>query len=245
MNDNFKIYVCCHKDFELNLKNKVYEPIISKNINNDTWVNGLKGSFYSEIMSYFYIAENYELLDYIGFCQYRRHWSFEDNVPNVEDMFKQAEVFVIRPFELEGNTYGQYDFYHNVEDLKIAADIVINKFLDYENALLSFLNGKYIFPYNMFIMKKEDFLRYINFIKTILDEYLNVVGLDIEKRIKDNEDKYFKHIEELPQNDTLEYQYRIGGYLAERLTNIFIIKNFNTIGAFDVNIIEEKYGFMA
>ena len=42
-------------------------------------------------------------------------------------------------------------------------------------------------------------------------------------------------------NSEIDYQYRIGGYLAERLTNVFIIKKFRKIKAYKVELTEKKY----
>ena len=78
-----------------------------------------------------------------------------------------------------------------------------------------------MFPYNMFIMKKNDFLDYISFVEGIMDEYIKIVGGDIKKRIEDNKDKYIK---DFSPNNTFEYQYRLGGYLIERLMNIFLFR---------------------
>ena len=90
----------------------------------------------------------------------------------------------------------------------------------------------------MFIMKREDFKEYIDFIFSILDEYLKIVGTDINKRIYDNFEKYIKNFY---PNDSVEYQYRIGGYLGERLTNIFMLGNFKKMKTYDVIITEDKY----
>ena len=90
----------------------------------------------------------------------------------------------------------------------------------------------------MFIMKKEDFKEYIKFIFNVLDEYLAIVGTDIEKRIENNKDKYLKRF--YPNNDP-QYQYRIGGYLAERLTNVFIMTHFKKMKTYPVIVTEDKY----
>ena len=87
-------------------------------------------------------------------------------------------------------------------------------------------------------MKKADFIEYINFIKKIMYEYLDIVGTDIKKRIEDNKEKYLK---DFSPNNTVEYQYRIGGYLAERLTNVFVEKHFKKIKTYGVKITEFKY----
>lgn len=72
----------------------------------------------------------------------------------------------------------------------------------------------------------------------VLNEYVKIVGTDINKRIEDNKDKYLKSFY---PNNTIDYQYRIGGYLAERLTNVFILKRFKSIMACPVIITEKKY----
>ena len=60
------IFICTHKYFNNILKNKTYKVINSNDINGDIADNGLKGSFYSEIMSYFHIKDNIELKNMLG-----------------------------------------------------------------------------------------------------------------------------------------------------------------------------------
>ena len=237
INNNLDIFICTHKDFEPLVKNKTYKIINSNKINNDTW-NGMKGSFYSEIMSYFYIAENYKLKDYVGFCHYRKYWKFLNEIPNIDELFKTYDAIVAKPLTYKYSVYEQYKKCHNIEDVEIVRNIIHEKFNDYEKAFDVFFKGKLMLPYNMFIMKREDFLEYIEFISNVLDEYLKVVGTDIEKRIEENKDKYLKSFS---PNNTVEYQYRIGGYLAERLTNVFIIKKFKRLKPYGVIITENKY----
>ena len=236
-NDNLDIYICTHKDFEPIVKNEVYKIINCNDINNDTW-NGFKGSFYSEIMSYFYIAKNYELKDYIGFCHYRKYWRFMDDIPNMDEVFSECDLITAKPRKAKTNMREEYKKFHNIEDLNIVENIIEEKYPEYKTAFKSFLYGETMFPYNMFIMKKNDFLKYCEFIEGILNEYVNIVGNDIEKRIEDNKNKYLK---DFYPNNTVEYQYRIGGYLAERLTTVFIYANFKRIKAYDVIITENKY----
>jgi hypothetical protein len=87
-------------------------------------------------------------------------------------------------------------------------------------------------------MKRDDFLEYINFIGSVLDEYVKIVGTDIVKRIEDNKEKYLKNFY---PNNTIEYQYRIGGYLAERLTTVFALAKFKKIATCGITITEQKY----
>ena len=87
-------------------------------------------------------------------------------------------------------------------------------------------------------MKREDFKEYVKFVFEILDEYLKIVGTDIRKRIEDNKDKYLK---DFSPNNSADYQYRIGGYLGERLTNLFYMIYFKTMKTCKVVITENKY----
>ena len=236
--DNLDIFICTHKKMESNVvSNNVYKYVNCKYINNDTW-NGIKGSFYSEIMSYFFIAEKYPLKDYVGFCHYRKYWAFLDDVPNVNESFKNIELLVAKPLRFKRTIKGQYAYCHNIEDLYIVSGILAEKYPDYVNTWNKFLDGHVMFPYNMFIMRREEFLEYIKFMRDILDEFVNIIGKNIEKRIYDNVEKYLK---DFSPNDELWYQYRIAGYLAERLTNAWILQNHQKIGTVGVKITEDKY----
>ena len=88
------------------------------------------------------------------------------------------------------------------------------------------------------IYRDIEFIEYVKFMKDILDEYVNIVGKGIEKRIENNKDKYIKNFS---PNNTVDYQYRIGGYLAERLTNVFIMNKHKKMMSYAVNITENKY----
>lgn len=232
------IFICTHKEFENVLKNPIYKIINSNDINGDVAENGLKGSFYSELLSYFYIKENFELKKYIGFCSYRKYFEFLDDVPNMDELFKHCDAVACKPIRFKRTVEEQYDVCHNIDDLKILEGIIKEKFPEYASYFETIMNNHIIFPCNMFIMKKEDFIEYIDFVKGALDEFVKIIGTDIEKRIEDNKSKYLK---DFFPNDEVWYQYRIGGYLGERLTSVFILKKFERVKAYKMIITEQKY----
>jgi len=236
--ESLDIFICTHKDFESPLKNPCYKIINAKNINNDMAENGLKGSFYSEILTYKHLAEAGKLKEYVGFCHYRKLWAFLDDIPNVNQILSEFGCIIANPLTLVCSVKEQYATYHNIEDLYIVGGIIADKYPEYAPAWHEFINGRMLIPYNMFIMKREDFKEYIKFIFDILDEYINIVGLDFEKRIMNNKDVYLK---DFSPNDTFEYQYRIGGYLAERLTNLFLLTHYTRLKAYPVVMTENKY----
>ena len=238
--DNLRIFICTHKDIDPPVTSSVYQ-VVDNRKNKIKEHNGLGDKFYSEIITYYNIAEYEDLPPYVGFCHYRRYFSFLDNIPDMNDLFKKVDVFVTKPINFKISVRKQYTNFHNIEDLEIMEKIIREKYSEYSNAMETFLTHSKMFKYNMFIMKREDFKKYVEFIKNVLDAYIDIVGNDIEARVMGNQDKYFKHIEGMSQNDTLEYQGRIGAFLAERLTNIFFIHNFKRVGAVDVVITENKY----
>jgi len=235
MNDNIDIFICTHKEFEKAVNSDAYKIINSKEINPDL---PLKDDFYSELYQYKHVNDNIELKKYVGFCHYRRYFSFLDNIPDIDEMFKEYDAITSKPIVYKSSIKEVYGRCHNIEDLYIVGGIIADKYPQYSNMWHSFINGKVFIPYNMFIMKSEDFKEYINFIFDILDEYLKIVGTDINKRIYDNYEKYIK---DMYPNNTVEYQYRIGGYLAERLTNLFILSKYKKIKTYPVIVTENKY----
>ena len=90
----------------------------------------------------------------------------------------------------------------------------------------------------MFIMKSEDFIKLIKLSKEIVKEYCWRKGIDFNKIVLENKNKYLK---KTYPNNTVEYQSKILTYILERLTNIFIFNNFKKIKTFGAIITENKY----
>lgn len=248
MENNIDIFIGTHKTFKPSVTNNIYKIIVGNHyIKNDSNLELIQckhdslmdDRFYSEIYMLSYIAKNYPLKKYVGFCHNRRYFNFLDDVPNMDELFEEYDAVVAKPLRYDKtNVEQQYSSCHNVEDLHLIGGILADKFPNYCGSWHSFINGKILIPYNMFIMKKDDFIKYINFINVVLNKYIEIVGSDIKSRIERNEDKYLK---DFYPNNTIEYQYRIGGYLAERLTNVFILTNFNKMKTYPVIITEDKY----
>ena len=148
--------------------------------------------FYSELYMLDYISKNYPLKDYVGFCHNRRYFKFLDDIPDIDNIFSEYDCVTAKPLMLKTTVKEQYTTSHSLEDLYIIGGIIADKYPGYASMWHNFINGKIFIPYNMFIMKKEDFQEYIKFIMDILDEYLKIVGTDINKRIYDNIEKYIK-----------------------------------------------------
>lgn len=238
-NNNLDIFICTHKEFATPVRNKAYKIVWANKIKDDITNNGLKDDFYSEFYQFKYINDNVPFKKYIGFCHYRRYFNFLDDIPDMDSIFSEYDAIVGKPIIYDTRTIKQdYANYHNVEDLYIVGGIIADKYPSYCQMWHNFINGKVFIPYNMFIMKSEDFKEYIKFIFDILDEYINIVGTNIVKRIGNNVEKYLKTNH---PNNTIDYQYRIGGYIGERLTNLFILTRFKKLKTYPVIITEDKY----
>lgn len=239
---NVDIFISAYKDFKPVVTNPIYTVMDSRDVRKMyTKPNGLDDRFYSELLMYEYVAKNVELKKYVGFCHYRRYFSFLDDVPNMDEIFedKGVECILPRPKRWFSDVRAQYSRCHNVEDLDIVGGVVKTLYLQYYGSFDSFIHGRCMFPYNMFIMKSDDFKLYIKFVMDVLDGYVDVVGNEINKRIEDNKEKYLKCY--YPNNQP-DYQYRIGGYLGERLTNVFVNHYFKKVGTWPVRLTEPKYG---
>lgn len=248
MENKLDIFIGTYKPFKVPVKNEVYKMIVGnheiKNQSSLELINckhdsKLDDRFYSELYMLKWIAENYDLKDYVGYCHYRKYFDFLNDIPDMDKIFSEYDAIVGTPIIYDTRTIKQdYANCHNVEDLYLVGGIIADKYPSYAKAWHNFINGKILIPYNMFIMKSEDFKNYIKFIFDVLDEYVNIVGTDIVKRIGNNVEKYLK---QTYPNSTIDYQYRIGGYIGERLTNVFILNNFKKLKTFPIVITESKY----
>lgn len=239
MNENLDIFICTHKDFDTVVTNSVYKVLDSREIKKEYKIFGvLDDVIMSEWLHFFYVYENMNLKNYVGFCHYRRYYDFLDDVPNVDEIFETYDIITRAPISLSVNIETQYKLCHNVDDLYVLGDILKEKYIEYYETYENLLKSNKMIPCNMFIMKTEDFKKFMDFNKEIIKEFLWRVGINFVDRIKNNENKYIKSY---APNNTYKYQIRLLTYVLERLTNIYILKNFKNIKTYNAVITENKY----
>lgn len=232
--DKLTIFITTYKDFKYNFTNPVYKVLDARDYRSPNDI--LDDRFYSEIFMYYKLKVNTE---YVGFCHYRKRWEFFDNIPDIDKIFESYDVIAPNPITLRYPVKKHYSLCHNGDDLDIVRNIIYSDFKEYIEDFDVVMNSSTFFPYNAFIMRREDFEKYRSFVKGVLDKYIELVGTDIRQMIIDNKDKYLKTFS---PNNTIDYQYRIGGYLAERLTNVFIMRHFRHPMMYSMVITEKKYG---
>ena len=235
VNKDVKIYVCTHTDFDCPVVSPLYEVVDARNINNDNY-NGLHGSFYSELMTYKWLADNKELPHYVGFCHYRKYFSFMDSAPDIPDVIKKFGCITTKVRVFDESVYDQYKRWHNSHDMDIAVDIVRKHYTDMALPLENMLKGNRLYTCNMYILKREHFLELIKFVWGVIDKFVDIVGTDIVARLTQYKDIYLSH---KGRTGTIATQYRIGGYLGERLASAWIMRRFPVHKEYEINVTEK------
>ena len=228
--EHTRIYICTHTDFSPVVRHPVYEVVDARQWNGDVCENGLRGSFYSELISYKHVAERKDLPTYVGFCAYRKYFAFMNDVPDMGTLFKECDAVTTTPLHFSYDVRTQYARCHNVKDLDIVSDIVKRDYPDFWPSYEHSLRQSSLYACNMFIVRRDDFRWMMKTVFDILDKYLDVVGTDIEVRIQSHPQDY--HLCR-PKTGVVGYQYRIGGFLGERIVNALLRYRFKRIKHYD------------
>lgn len=123
---------------------------------------------------------------------------FKLDADYMEKQIGQYDLITILREKIDTTAYKQFCQYHKAADLEWVLDILKRFYPQYNAAAQKYMNSKEVYYMNMYIMKKELFFRYMEWLFTILTEF--------EREIK----KQRKEIEP-----------RLMGFLAERLFGIF------------------------
>lgn len=240
MKDKLDIFVFTHKTPKYLPSNECYKLVvlekdkdkINKDLNPIICTNNKENIFefersYSEGSRIHYIWKNIELKEYIGTAHYRRFFDFLDNIPNLDEIFKTHDV-ILPKFELWSPIYEQYKTSHNIKDFDMVIDIIKDIYPEYYEETIKNINSKDLKLCNIFIMKKDMFKKYCEFVFNILDEYNKRMGF---KNDLDVFNWVSNHIEEYCYGKSgllysVPYQARIQSFLMERIGNIFYNKNF-------------------
>lgn len=232
-----KIFTCYHKEAPF-FSSEIITPIhVGKALSNvelgiigDNTGDNIshKNKSYCELTAIYWMWKNIDA-DYYGLFHYRRFLNFksigggydiftefsEENIRNfgwsdsqISSICEKYDVITspvwnIHPVGLPNLQMTNYDFYakeHFSKDLDIVIRIIKEKYPEIYPFALKSLYSKECFFANMMIMKREIFFEYCNWIFTILGE--------AEKEV------------DISNYDS--YQYRIWGFIAERLSNCYL-----------------------
>ena len=234
------LYIITHKDFNnyisnlnykilcddyFQLKNNYSLNIINTKNNNELFEKRIG---YSEGSKIYYIWKQYKnniiKSKYVGFNHYRRIFNFGNKIPDLDKIFKKYDVILNKRFRAKLTMKKQYYKSHNEKDLNEILNIIKNKFPKYYSIALKTIKSKKFYICNIFIMKSEDFIKYGNFVFTILNEFDKNNNLISDENIKDYVLKNKK--KKKRKKFKVEYQRRLQGFLLERISNIFYNYHF-------------------
>ncbi len=197
---------------------KNLEWMLKNTIGDDTGDNiSDKNMSYNELTALYWAWKNYDKIgnpEYIGLCHYRRYFIFRDseevvetirdidenffnyinyNKKSIEDLFKECD-YIAHIGHVDG-VFKHYKEHHHAEDLELAVKIVKEKYPDFASTADDYLKMSFANFFNMFILPRDLFFKYCEWLFDVLAEFEKQVDLS-EKRL----------------------------FISERLTGIFIEK---------------------
>lgn len=222
---NIKILIATHKKYRIPQEN-MYLPIhVGREGKGDLGYIGdntgdnisSKNPNYCELTGIYWAWKNLNV-DYIGMMHYRRYftrkkvfsrlgkdkWNCILTYSEIEGILAQTDVILPTPrnYFIETN-WSQYVHAHHELDLVLTRNIILDKYPDYIPAFDAYMKSTVGHRFNMFVMKKEVFDSYCNWLFDIL--FALEQQLDISKYSI--------------------YDARVFGFISERLLDVWIIKN--------------------
>ena len=219
-NKDVKMFVCAHQNFEPVVTNPIYEPIDIRSGGDEFKANAnakpVPGPFYSELLHMYRVSKQKNLPKYIGFVQYRKYFSFFDDLPDIPAVIEKHGMITPTPVDLKMPMHQQWATWGNIEDLDIATEIVNEKYPELAKAWNANLQKKTMHPGSLHIMATEDWKKMVACAWDVANEYLKRIGGDIDKRIQENPTKY--HLDEMEFTDQPN-ERRVGGNICERIVS--------------------------
>lgn len=251
MNNNLDIFICTNKDFEIYPNNNSYKivttedfetkttlEVIKCDINKDDII--LKEHGYSEGARFHYVWKNCELKDYVGTAHYRRYFEFFDEIPDMDEIFKSHDAILPGNFDLGWpSIYVHYSAIHHKEDLVDCLKIIARKYPEYFQTAIDSVMSPKLIPCNVFILRKEMFIKWCEFVFGVLEEFDKMHCFKTDKDIENYVIKNNYAIGKSGMVADNHYQARIQAFLMERLSTIFF--NYRVKNPYYENMILTEY----
>lgn len=213
-NKEVKLYVCSHQDYEPMVTNDVYEPIDSRKGGDS--INGVPGPYYSELLHMYRLSKRKSLPKYVGIVQYRKYFDFMEAVPDIAKAIADHGAIVPSRVQLGMPMHEQWRTWGNIEDLDLTTEIVNEKYPELAPTWNANLQRKDMHPGSLHIMEREDWLEMVACAWDVANEFWKRIGGDIDKRIRENPEKY--HLDQMEFTD-LPNERRVGGNICERIVS--------------------------
>ena len=217
---NTKIIIATHKPYWMP-DDDMYLPLHvgregKADINfqgDDTGENiSAKNPNYCELTGVYWAWKNLKA-DYIGLAHYRRHFSVKVNKDKKQSVLTKSQLDELlsstdvvlpkkRKYYIE-TIYNHYSHTFDGTQLDKTREIINCKYPDYIDAFDEVMNSRSAHMFNMFIMKKELFDSYCEWLFDILFELENEIDL----------------------SEMSAFDARLFGRVSERLLDVWLIKN--------------------
>lgn len=197
---------------------------------------------YAELTALYWAWKNirkiYPDVKYVGISHYRRLFAFDEekffvelirrgeqditsykvNAQKVIDILDKGNVIISKRVVLPYPLHIFYGITLISEDYKTLKSVISEKFPDYYDAFINVMerNNKYS-PRNMFVMKYDDFVKYCEWLFSVLGEVEKIVPY-----------QYYNSA-----------QKRVFAFMAERLLGVWCRKNNRKLKFFSVYFYEE------
>ena len=208
--DKIKILVACHKPEKV-YEDNVYIPIhvgrslsrykneMNGMIGDDTGENiSVKNQYYCELTAHYWAWKNMSC-EYIGLCHYRRYFETKFSNENIDSMMEGYDIICSYPIYSKITLGDRLSKYSSLEDFQIFMFTLHKYYPNMYNSALATLKGCKHIPYNMFIMRKENYQNFISWQFDLLEKFEKQIRFSNYSRCK-----------------------RILGYYAEALVPIYI-----------------------
>ena len=198
---NIKVIIATHKKYVFPM-NELYLPLhVGRQNKQDLGIQGdnegenisIKNPMYCELTGLYWAWKNLDA-DYLGVAHYRRHFSCEKNLPKepserinrvltlqqADEIFNNTDIILPqkRKYYIE-NLYSHYEHTLYVEPLEKTRDIISEKYPEYLAEFDRLHKRTSAHMFNMFIMKREYFNEYCEWLFSILFDLEN--RIDISK----------------------------------------------------------------
>ena len=209
-----RIYIAAHKQFEVP-DDPAYRPLFVGKSADCGWDGERdnvgdnisdKNRFYCELTGIYWLWKNAPESDYLGLVHYRRYFCHKDDKKRltgdeIETLMEKFDAVLPRKRSYYIETcYSHYKHAHNIHDLDTAREVICELCPGYADDFDRVMKQRSIYIYNMFILKRDIFNRYC--------EWLFPILFELENRI------------DISRYD--DYNLRVFGFIAERLFNVWL-----------------------
>lgn len=191
-----EILVAAHKEFPMPKKEgylpvlvgavKNYKPGISYQRDDDGENISSKNPNYNELTAIYWAWKNLKDVDVVGLVHYRRLF-FEKkpynlnnaiSIVKVQQLLQEYDVLLPkkRNYYIETN-YSHYIHAHHKEPLDKTREIIKESYPSYLKNFDKVMKGRKAHMFNMFIMKKDSFDSYCDFVFGVLEKLENKIDI--------------------------------------------------------------------